>query len=91
MTAQEKIDQLVQNMEEMKNSDYHIHAGVDRKVSTKLWEKDDKRRTYININCYSLCGNFKGSYKCGYVDMVSGEYVCTKYDDVNAETKEYLK
>ena len=43
MTAQEKLNQLVENMEEMKNNDYHIHAGVERKVSTKLWEKDEKK------------------------------------------------
>ena len=71
-------------------NDYVINAGAEREVSTKEWEKDGKKRTYITIRCYSLAGNFKGSYKCGYVDMVSGEYVATKYDDIDLTT-EYRK
>lgn len=91
MTAQEKVAELVKNMEEMAYNNYHIHAGVDREVTTSLWKKDGKERTYIDIKCYSLARNLKGTYKCGYVDMLTGEYVCGKYDDVNAETMAYLK
>lgn len=45
---------------------------------------------YLNIRCYSAMGNYKGQYKCGYVDLNTGDYVIGKYDDVNAETKEYI-
>ena len=89
--AQKKVEELVKNMEEMAYGNIHIHAGVDRKVVTNLWKKDDKERTYIDIKCYSNAGNLKGTYKCGYVDMVTGEYVCGAYDHVNAETKTYLR
>lgn len=82
------VAQIVEMAEKRMHNDYHIHAGVERRVSTKVWEKGDKHRTYITIQCFSAAGNFKGSYKCGYVDMVSGEYVTTQYDDIDL-TSEY--
>lgn len=87
---EEKINELVKNLEEMMYNDYHINAGLEREVSVNKWEKNGNKRAYLSINCYSAAGNKKGQYKCGYVDLVSGEYVAGKYDDVNAETKEYI-
>lgn len=89
-TTNTLIETLIRNIEKMAYSDYHIHAGSDRKVFSKVWEKDGKKRTYLSINCYTWSGNFKGSYKCGYVDMITSQYVVGKYDDVNAETMEYI-
>ena len=80
------IETLTANLEDMAYNDYHINAGVDRQVSAK--KKDNK--TYLTIACYTANGRFKGSYKCGYVDMVTNEYVCGKYDDVDAANKEYV-
>ena len=84
------VETLKANLEEMAYSDYHINAGIDRTVSAKLWEKGESKRTYLAINCYTGNGRFKRSYKCGYVDMVTGEYVCGSYDDVDAANKEYV-
>ncbi len=80
------IETLTANLEDMAYNDYHINAGVDRQVIAK--KKDNK--TYLTIACYTANGRFKGSYKCGYVDMVTNEYVCGKYDDVDAANKEYV-
>lgn len=82
------VEQITKMAEDRMYRDYQINAGTERKVSTKVWEKGDKKRTYITIQCFSLAGNFKGSYKCGYVDMTTGEYVSTKYDDIDL-TEEY--
>lgn len=80
------IETLTANLEDMAYNDYHINSGVDRQVIAK--KKDNK--TYLTIACYTANGRFKGSYKCGYVDMVTNEYVCGKYDDVDAANKEYV-
>ena len=84
------LSKLMGNLEEMKDNDYHINLGVEREVMYKVWEKDGQKRTYLSINCYTLNGRFKGSYKCGYINMHTGEYVCGRFDDVNAETMEYV-
>lgn len=84
------VEYLKKNLEEMTYNHYHISLGMERKVSVKKWEKNGSKRMYLNIDCYTLAGNYKGQYKCGYVDMVSGNYVVGKYDDVNAEKKEYI-
>ena len=84
------LSKLMGNLEEMKDNDYHINLGVEREVMSKTWEKDGQKRTYLSINCYTLNGRFKGSYKCGYINMHTGEYVCGRFDDVNAETMEYV-
>lgn len=84
------VEELKANLEDMIYTNIYIHAGVERTVSAKLWEKNGKKRTYLAINCYTANGRFKGSYKCGYVDMVTNEYVCGKYDDVDAANKEYI-
>lgn len=84
------LKKLTENLEKMAYGNYHIHLGVDRTVSEKKWEKDGNKRTYLAINCYTANRRFKGSYKCGYVDMVTNEYVCGKYDDVDAENMEYV-
>lgn len=70
------IKELIEIAEYKAYNDYHIHAGMERKVVTKEWEKEDKKRTYIKIYCYSLGGkNYKGKYECGYLDNVTGAYV----------------
>lgn len=84
------IETLKSNLESMLYGNKYITAGIDRIVEVKSWEKEGKKRTYLNIRCYSAAGNYKGQYKCGYVDMLTGEYVATKWDDVNALNKEYI-
>lgn len=84
------VETLKANLEKMMYADYHIHAGAERKVSAKLWEKNGNKRMYLAINCYSLMGHRKGQYKAGYVDMLTNQYVVGGYDDVNAETMEYI-
>ena len=80
------IETLTANLEDMAYNDYHINAGVDLEVLAK----NKNNKTYLTIACYTANGRFKGSYKCGYVDMVTNEYVCGKYDDVDAANKEYV-
>ena len=84
------VEELKANLEDITYNNVYIHAGVERSVSAKLWEKNGNKRMYLAINCYTANGRFKGSYKCGYVDMVTNEYVCGKYDDVDAANKEYI-
>lgn len=90
MVEKSLIEILKSNLEKMAYENPSIHAGMDRTVSAKYWEKGEAKRTYLAINCYTLAGRFKGSYKCGYVDMVTGKYVCGKYDEVDAANSEYL-
>ena len=78
-----KVEEALKIANEKAYSDYHIHAGTDRIAKAKEWEKDGQKRVYIDIYCYTAVGRYKGKYKCGYVDAMTGEYVCTKYDDVN--------
>ena len=84
------IETLKKNLEDMAYTSIYINAGIDRQVVEKYWEKNGHKRMYLTINCYTLAGNSKGQYKCGYVDMVTGEYVVGKYDDVDALNKEYI-
>ena len=84
------IEKLKANLEDMMYNDYHINAGIDRMVQTKTWEKGGAKREYFSIACFTGNGRFKGSYKCGYVDLVTNEYVCGKFDDVDAVNKEYV-
>lgn len=69
------IETLVKIAEDKMYNDYHITAGMERKVATKEWEKEDKKRTYIKIYCYTLNGRYKGAYDCGYLDNVTETYV----------------
>ena len=64
----------------MENGDYRIHLGIDRRAIAKEW---NGQRVYINIYCYTASGNYKGKYDCGYVDKATGEYVTTRYTDVD--------
>lgn len=84
------VEELKANLEEMMYNDYHINLGADREVQSKKWEKGESKREYLSIACYTLNGRFKGAYKCGYVDLATNEYVCGRYDDVNAMNKEYI-
>jgi len=82
MTKQELIELANVRSEGTK----YINLGVTRKVSVKDWEKNGKNRTYIKINCYTMCDNYKGTYDCGYWDNINDEYVAGKYDIVNDDT-----
>lgn len=84
------VETLKANLEEMAYECKYINAGISRTVSAKEWEKNGNKRTYLAINCYTGNGKFKGSYKCGYVDMVTNEYVCGRYDEVDAQNKAYI-
>ena len=87
---QNLVDSLTENLNKMAYNDYHINAGIDRQASSNIWEKNGQKRAYLTINCYSVAGRFKGSYKAGYVDMTANTYVCGKYDDVDAANMEYI-
>lgn len=52
-----------------------MHLGLERKLVTKVWDKGEKSRTYINVYCYTGAGNYKGKYELGYIDNVTGEYI----------------
>ena len=84
------IETLKSNLEDMAYSNTSINLGINRQVSSKDWEKNGNKRTYLAINCYTASGRYKGAYKCGYVDMVTNEYVCGRYDGVDAMNKEYV-
>lgn len=88
--AEQLVEKLEENLESILYGNIYIHAGISREVSANLWEKNGKKRMYLDIRCYSLAGNHKGTYKCGYVDMLTNQYTCSKWDDVNAETLEYV-
>lgn len=65
-----------------RSGDYHINAGVERRAVAKEWKGE---RQYINLYCYSLAGNYKGKYDCGYIDIQSGEYIANKYTEIDLE------
>lgn len=84
------VEVLTANLDQMAYNDYHIHAGYERRAVSKLWEKGDEKRAYLAIRCYTYAGRFKRSYKAGYVDLVSNQYVIGKWDDVDAEKMECI-
>lgn len=84
------VSTLVSNIESMVYNCKYINLGTDRRVVAKVWEKGNNKRMYLNVSCYTSNGKFKGQYKAGYVDMVSNQYVVSKYDDINAESMEYV-
>ena len=84
--AKNLIEELKKNLEDMMYNCKYIHLGIDREVYTR----EDKGRTYLSIRCYTMAGRYKGQYKCGYVDMATNQYVCGRYDDVDALKKEYI-
>lgn len=84
------LETLKANLEAMAYGDYHINAGVDRRVAVKKWEKEGAKRAYLTINCFTANGRGKGSYKCGYVDLVTNQYIVGKYDDVDAANRQYI-
>ncbi len=79
-TIEMKVQEAIKRAEQHLTGDYRIHAGVERKVVAKDW---NDKRIYINIYCYSLAGNYKGKYDCGYIDKATGEYVTTQYTDLD--------
>lgn len=88
--AKSLAEELKENLEDMAYGDYHINLGSEREVRSKIWEKGDQKREYLKIDCFTANGRYKGSYNCGYVDLVTNEYICGRYDDVDAANKEYI-
>lgn len=84
MTTEKAVELATANL----YGNIYINAGTERRVSTKRWEKDGAIRTYISIYCYTANGRYKGAYKCGYVDEVTGQYVVTRYDNIDLTTGE---
>lgn len=79
-------EDAVKRLEDLAYGSIHLTKGVDRRVAVKHWERGDKSRDYLKVYCYSLAGNPKGTYDCGYVDCNSGEYVPGYYDLVEDDT-----
>lgn len=79
------LQKLIEIAEHRMYNDYKINLGMERKVVVR--ERDDRR--YIYIQCFTLSGNFKGSYKCGSIDANS-RYILGKYDDIDL-TEKYRK
>ena len=77
------VERALEIANEKAYSDYHINKGIERKSVAKKWEKDTRSRTYISIQCYTLAGNFKGAYDCGYIDNNTEEYVVTSSTTVD--------
>ena len=77
------LEKMLEIAESITYGYIYVSAGMERKVVTKLWEKGDKKRTYIKIYCYTLAGNFKRPYDLGYVDMITNEYVVGNDIDLN--------
>ena len=73
-------EEAIKRAEEMMYTDYRIHAGVERKAVAKEWKE---KRIYISIYCYSLAGNYKGKYDCGYINKDTGEYETNQYTQIN--------
>jgi len=82
--ACEKVDRMVEGLNEMANKDYHINLGVDREA--KAVKKDGK--IFFRIDCFTLNGRYKGNYKAGYIQ--DGTYHIGRYDEINAETLEWI-
>ena len=77
--TEEMVAKAIARAEEMMYDDYRIHYGVERKAVAKEWKGE---RIYINIYCYSLAGNYKGKYDCGYVEKATGEYKTNQYTQI---------
>lgn len=89
--AMKRLEEMLrENLENMMYNDYHINAGVEREAKISIWEKGDKKRAYLEIVCFTMNGRYKGKYKAGYVDLVTNEYVTTKYDEIDAKNMEWI-
>lgn len=78
MTKQQVMELAAKLVERTDASDgwkTGMKLGLERKLVTKVWDKGEKSRTYINVYCYTCAGNYKGKYELGYIDNVTGEYV----------------
>lgn len=89
-----KVKKAVEIAEERMYEDYRITLGTDRRVKAKRWENASKNadRTYINIQCFTGAGNYKGSIDCGYIDNNTNEYVTNQYTkiDLSEETPVFV-
>lgn len=65
------------------SNDYRLTWGVDREVKTFETTQNGEERVYIGIRCYTMAGNYKGNYKCGYIVKATDEYVSGRYDKFN--------
>lgn len=80
------IETLKKNLEDMAYTNIHINAGVERTI----WTRKDRNFEYLYIICRSMAGRHKGTYKCGYIDLDTGEYHNKKYDHVDALNKKWI-
>lgn len=87
MAYAETLKKAITKAESMTSGNIYINLGINRKVATKHWEREEAKRTYIRIDCYTLSGNYKGNYKLGYVDEVTGEYVFDSSAEFDLEIK----
>lgn len=82
-STQAMVEKALAKANEMAYSDYRIHAGMKRSAKAKDWENAGAERVYIRIDCYTLADNYKGNYKCGYIDNLTGQYVFDQYSEIN--------
>lgn len=78
MTKQQVMELAAKLVERTDDSDgwkTGMKLGLERRLVTKVWDKGEKSRTYINVYCYTGYGNYKGKRELGYIDNVTGEYV----------------
>ena len=79
--AKEMIKTALTKANDKAENDYHITHGFKREAKAR--NDESAGRTYIRIDCYTLKGNYKGNYKCGYINNETGEYVFGQYDEVD--------
>lgn len=69
-------DKITRLAEEKLSYKYCGHC----KVVANPWRKYGKDRTYIVVRFYTNAWNLKHEISCGYIDNVTGEYVCNDRD-----------
>lgn len=74
------VNEAVRRAEEMlKNDKRLLHEGAEE-IDAKDWKN---KRVYINAKCFTLNGRYKGKVDMGYIDMETGEYVATRYTEID--------
>ena len=87
-TYRNAVESLKRNIAQFIEDDggHRIHLGMERKVV----EVERHGHIYLAVYCYTLNGKYKGAYKCGCVNKGTGEYQTGPYDDINAETMQWI-
>lgn len=74
------INEAIRRAEEMLKTDKRLlHEGAEE-IDAKEWKG---KRIYINAKCFTLNNRYKGKIDMGYIDMESGEYVATRYTEID--------